>query len=176
MEGTRPGIRRHFDFQGEDEKGCKRYIIALQVTNKDRKDNIVVIHLPFQQDGWSIAEPAEGHLDAAIEGLTIEEDGEPWECTAWSRPEFEDKRRGLLFLSPHAKGKWRSYLKFGQTATIEFETLVSSHESLINQTLTLRYFPDLSWQYDKMSKTWQPLLKPSPYYSSDVEFEEGQLA
>jgi len=176
VEWAKPGIRRHFDFQGEDEKGRKRYIITLQIKNKDSEDKIAVIHLPYKQDGWSIEEPEEDYLDAAIEGLTREEDGERWECTTRPRLDFEGKLRGLFFLCPHATGKWRSYLEPGQTATIEFETLVRSHEPLINQTLTLSYFPDLSWQYNKTSKKWQPLLKQSPYYSSNVELKRGQLA
>lgn len=174
MEWTRPGIRRHFDFQGEDEKGRKRYIITLQITNNDPEQNLAVIHLPFQQDGWSMEPPTDVRRRSSVKELEVEEGEESWTCHT-ECPHLKGEQKGLLFCSTTGR-KWGAYLKHGKTATITFEALVPSAEPLIEQTLTLRYFPDLGWPFDSMSRKREPVLKPSPYYSSNAEPEEGQLA
>ena len=145
MEWTRPGIRRHFDFQGKAEKGRKRYMITIQVTNKDPERKIATVHLPFEQDGWSMEVPKDLRQKVIIEGLTAEERAEPWMCRT-DLPSFEGEQKGLvLHYAPPLGRAWGAYLEPAQTATITFEALMTSDKPLADQTLTLRYFPDLGW-------------------------------
>ncbi len=171
MEWARPGIRRHFDFQGRAEEDRKRYIITLQVTNKKPERNLAIIHVPFEQDGSSMEVPRDFRQKVVIEGLKVEERAESWVCRTDVAP-LEGEQKGLLLHSTTLRKKsWGAYLEPGQTATITFEALFSSGEPIVQQTLTLRYFPDLGW----LSKT-EPKLAPSPFYSSNLELEIGHLA
>lgn len=174
MEWTRPGIRRHFDFQGRAGEERKRYIITLQITNKDSEHNLAILHIPFEQDGWFIEPPTDVRPKVTIKGLKVEEGEESWTCHT-ELPHPEDEHRGLLFYST-TRRKWGAYLECCQAATIILEASVTSDEPLVKQTLTLGYFPDLGWQFDSVRRKREPVLKPSPYYSSNTEIEEGQLA
>lgn len=177
MEWTRPGIGRRFDFRDEDEEGCERYMITLQITNMDPEHNIAAIHLPFEQEGWSMEKPGQSYLEAAVEGLTPVEGGEPWRCHTYHREEFVGKKRGLTFHSGSSiEGKWGSYLEFGQSATLTFEAVVTSAEPLRRQSLTLKYLPALSWEPYRGPNDWRPELRWSPYYSSNLDLEIGHLA
>jgi len=173
MKWTRPGIRRHFDFQGADEKRFKRYIITLKVTNKDREHNIAVIHVPFQQDGWSMMR-SDLPGEITVEGLEVREREEAWRYQTHA-PDLEGEQKGLWLYS-HTHRMWGAYLEPDETATITFQALVTSDRPLADQTLTLSYFPDLGWPYSESERTHQPILKPSPYYSSNLELEKGHLA
>jgi len=172
MEWTRPGIKRHFDFQGKAEKHRKRYMITLAITNKDPERNLAVLHLPFEQDGWAMEVPGELSEKVMIEGLKVEEEAESWTCRIDHVPAFVGEHKGLVLHSTTlGKRCWGAYLEPGQTATITFEALVASDEPLIQQTLTLRYFPDLGW----LSQI-EPKLAPSLFYSSNLDLEKGHLA
>jgi len=172
VEWTRPGIRRHFDFQGKDEEGRKRYIITLQITNKNLEQNLAVIHVPFQQDSWSMEVLEDLRQKVMIEGLKVEEGAESWICRTDHLPEFVGEQKGLVLHSTTlGKRCWGAYLEPSQTVTITFEALVASDEPLVQQPLTLRYFPDLGW----LSIT-EPRLAPSPFYSSNLDLEKGHLA
>lgn len=171
MEWARPGIRRHFDFQGKEEAGRKRYIITLQVTNKDPQRNLAMLHLPFEQDGWSMEVPRDLREKVIIEGLKVEEGANSWICRT-DVPPLEGEHKGLLLHSTTlGKRCWGAYLEPGQTATITFEALVASDDPVGQQPLTLRYSPDLGWL-----STTEPRLAPSPFYSSNLDLEKGHLA
>jgi len=177
MEWTRPGIRRHFDFQGKDEGGRKRYMITLQLTNKDPGQNLAAIHVPCQQDGWSMEVPRDFCRKTMVTGLKVEKGGESWICRVnlkYSEGEIEfsnGEREDIFFLSGGGKEGWEAYLEPGRAATIMFEAFVTCGEPLMKQTLTLRYFPDLGWR-----SAQRAVLKPSPFYSSNLEVEKGYLA
>lgn len=177
MEWARPGIGRHFDFHGVDEKGRKRYAIILQVTNMDPEHKIAAIHIPFQQEGWSIDEPEQAFLDATIEGLTITEGGNRWQCVT-DLGESIGTKRGLVFHSgDDSEGKWEGYLEFGHSAMITCEALIISDEPLADQSLTLQYLPALSWNpHRHIPKHWVPELRWSPPYSTNAEIDEMALA
>ncbi len=177
MKWTRPEIRRHFDFQGEDEENRKRYIITLQITNKDTRDRIAAIHIPFRQDGWSMEVLNDLRQKVTITLPAIEDPSKRWECEA-EVPELGGDQKGLVFVYDGYElyRKWDACLETNQTAMITLEALVTCHEPLIEQTLTLRYFPDLGWRFNEKRRIEEPLLKPSPYYSSNLELEKGQFA
>lgn len=180
MKWTRPEIRRHFDFQGEDEENRKLYIITLQITNKDTRDKIAAIHIPFRQDGWSMEVLNDFRQKVTITLPAIEDPGKRWECRT-EVPELEGAQKGLVFAYDDCElyRKWDACLQTDQTATITLEALVTCHEPLIEQTLTLRYFPDLRWRFSERTRIEEPVLKPSLYYSSNLELEElekGQFA
>lgn len=120
--------------------------------------------------------PEELRQKVIIEGLTVEEGAEPWICRT-DVPSFEGEQKGLVLHSTTPLGRaWGAYLEPSQTATITFEALVTSDKPLADQTLTLKYFPDLGWRYSESKGIHQPILKPSPYYSSNLGLEKGHLA
>ncbi len=175
MEWTRPAIRRHFDFQGVDEKGRKRYIITFEFTNKHPEQKIAVVHVPFRQDDWSMEVPSELRREATIKGSSeIEDRATRWQCQSHIST-LEGEQKGLVFLYGQwaSDEVWGSCIESGKTAMITFEALVTSDKALVDQTLTLRYFPDLGWEdHPQIPAHRVPVLKPSPYYSNSAEIEE----
>jgi len=174
VKWTRPDIRRHFDFQGEDEENRKRYVITLQITNKDARDKIAAIHIPFQQDGWSMEVPNDLPQKVTIKWPAVEGLSKRWECKT-EVPELEGDQKGLVFVYDGYElyEEWGACLETEQTAMITVEAQVTCEQPLMEQTLTLRYFPDLGWPYDEKSGTCKPGLKPSRYHSSNAEINEG---
>jgi len=113
-----------------------------------------------------------------IEGLKIEEGAESWICRTTYVQALEGEQKGLVLHQPTTpvQRSWGAYLEPRQTATVTFEALVTCDQPLIEQTITLRYFPDLGWRPTRPTLGQEPVLKPSPFYSSNLDLEEGHSA